>query len=74
MPVDIELQAQLDAYRTLLASKQLLVTANEELAFQNEEKEKRAAELVIANIELVFQNGEKEKRANELVIVMSLNS
>ncbi len=68
MPVDIELQAQLDAYRTLLASKQLLVTANEELAFQNEEKEKRAAELVIANTELVYQNGEKEKRAAELVI------
>ncbi|MFA5300350.1 MAG: ATP-binding protein [Lutibacter sp.] len=44
------------------------ITANIELAFQNEEKEKRAAELVIANIELVFQNEEKEKRAAELVI------
>jgi two-component system CheB/CheR fusion protein len=33
-----------------------------------EEKEKRAAELVIANKELVFQNEEKEKRAAELVI------
>jgi HD-GYP domain-containing protein (c-di-GMP phosphodiesterase class II) len=41
---------------------------NKELAFQNEEKEKRAAELVIANKELVFQNEEKEKRAAELVI------
>ena len=41
---------------------------NEELAFQNEEKEKRAAELVIANKELAFQNDEKEKRAAELVI------
>ncbi|MEQ8807898.1 MAG: ATP-binding protein [Imperialibacter sp.] len=42
--------------------------ANKELAFQNEEKEKRAAELVIANEELVFQNEEKEKRAAELGI------
>ena len=38
---------------------------NKELAFQNEEKEKRAAELIIANKELAFQNGEKEKRAAE---------
>ena len=45
-----------------------LVIANEELVFQNAEKEKRAAELVIANTELVFQNAEKEKRAAELVI------
>ncbi|MGV9005073.1 sensor histidine kinase, partial [Flavobacterium sp.] len=41
-------------------------TANIELAFQNEEKEKRAAELVIANTELNFQNDEKENRASEL--------
>jgi len=46
----------------------MLMIANQELAFQNEEKEKRAAELVIANKELVFQNEEKEKRAAELVI------
>jgi len=39
-----------------------------ELAFQMEEKEKRAAELIIANEELTFQNGEKEKRAAELII------
>ncbi|MFI3188159.1 MAG: PAS domain S-box protein, partial [Methylococcales bacterium] len=32
-----------------------------ELAFQNTEKENRAAELGIANIELAFQNEEKEK-------------
>ena len=38
-----------------------------ELAFQMEEKEKRAAELVIANNELIFQNEEKEKRAAELI-------
>ena len=45
-----------------------LIIANKELAFQNEEKEKRAAELIIANKELAFQNKEKEKRANELII------
>lgn len=42
--------------------------ANQELAFQNREKEKRAAELIIANKELAFQNKEKEKRAAELSI------
>ena len=42
--------------------------ANKELLFQNEEKEKRAAELIIANKELLFQNEEKEKRAAELII------
>jgi len=45
-----------------------LIHANKKLAFQNEEKEKRAAELSIANKELVFQNEEKEKRAAELII------
>jgi signal transduction histidine kinase len=45
-----------------------LIIANKALAFQNKEKEKRAAELLIANKELVFQNEEKEKRAAELVI------
>ena len=38
------------------------------MAYQNNEKEKRAAELIIANNELVYQNIEKEKRASELVI------
>ena len=45
-----------------------LRTANKELAFQNDEKEKRADELIIANKELAFQNDEKEKRADELII------
>jgi signal transduction histidine kinase len=45
-----------------------LLSANKELLFQNEEKEKRAAELIIANKELVFQNAEKEKRAAELIV------
>jgi len=42
--------------------------ANKELAFQNKEKENRAAELDIANKELAYQNNEKEKRAAELNI------
>ena len=45
-----------------------MVLANQELAFQNNEKEKRAAELVLANQELAYQNNEKENRADELVL------
>jgi PAS domain S-box-containing protein len=45
-----------------------LSDANKELAFQNDEKEKRAEELSVANKELAFQNDEKEKRAAELII------
>ena len=41
---------------------------NKGLIFQNEEKEKRAAELAIGNKELIFQSEEKEKRAAELAI------
>jgi signal transduction histidine kinase/CheY-like chemotaxis protein len=44
------------------------IQINNELVFQNEEKVKRAAELLIANKELAFQNREKEKRAHELII------
>jgi PAS domain S-box-containing protein len=47
---------------------QELENANWKLAFQNDEKEKRAAELSIANMELAFQNKEKEKRAAELSV------
>jgi len=45
-----------------------LIIATKEIAFQNEEKEKRAAELIVANKELLFQNSEKENRAAELII------
>lgn len=45
-----------------------LQTANNELIFQNDEKEKRAAELILANNELAFQSDEKGKRADELQI------
>ncbi len=45
-----------------------LIIAHKELAFEKEEKGKRAEELIIANKELVFQNAEKEKRAEELII------
>ena len=37
-------------------------------SLQNEEKGKRAAELIIANKELAFQHEEKKKRAAELEI------
>ena len=42
-----------------------MVIADKELVYQNEEKNKRAAELVIADKELVYQNKEKEKREVE---------
>ena len=45
-----------------------LIIANEKLAFQNKEKEKRAEELIVANKELAFQNKEKGRRAAELVV------
>ena len=45
-----------------------LIIANKQLAFQNAEKENRAAELIIANKQLAFQNVEKENRAAELII------
>jgi len=45
-----------------------LIIANKELLYENEEKEKRAAELVLANKELAYQNEEKEKRAAELIL------
>lgn len=38
-----------------------MIIANEELAYQNAEKEKRAIELTLANIELARQIAEKEK-------------
>ena len=47
---------------------QELFDANIELAYQSEEKGKRAAELAIANIELAYQSEEKGKRAAELAI------
>ena len=51
------------------AQNQRYIKINLELEFQNQEKEKRAAELLIANKELVFQNKEKENRANEYSIL-----
>jgi PAS domain S-box-containing protein len=52
--------------RVLIEHK--LILANKELVFQNEEKEKRAAEVIIANKELAFQAEQKGKRAAELII------
>lgn len=45
-----------------------LIVAEQELAFQNDEKEKWAAELVVANEEFALRNEEKEKLAAELII------
>jgi signal transduction histidine kinase len=45
-----------------------LIMIKKELAFQNQEKEDRSAELFIANTELLFQYEEKEKRAQELLM------
>lgn len=45
-----------------------LSAAHKKLVVQNDEKKKRAAELVIANVELAYQNFEKQKRAEELTI------
>lgn len=45
-----------------------LKRAKEELAILNNEKKKRATELVIANKELAFQGKQKGKRAAELVV------
>jgi signal transduction histidine kinase len=45
-----------------------LEAAIAELLFEQQEKAKRAAELILANIELDFQNEEKEKRAAELIL------
>ena len=50
------------------AENDTVLYAHKELAFQYEEKGKRAAELAIANKELAFQNKEKGKRAAELII------
>jgi diguanylate cyclase (GGDEF)-like protein len=44
------------------------VIANVELAYQSNEKDMRAAELVVANVELAHQSDEKAKRAAELVV------
>lgn len=45
-----------------------LVIANQKLAFQNLEKNKRVVELGIANQELASQNEEKDKSAGELIL------
>jgi PAS domain S-box-containing protein len=74
-----EVQERLHAYEDLITSQKLLVIANKELVIQNEEKEKRAAELVIANKELVLQTKERLRLAIEykkiaLVVQTTTNS
>jgi signal transduction histidine kinase len=67
-PLNLKLLLILNSAIMVNAKKNNLVNSNKKFSFQNEEREKRAAELVIANEELAFQNREKEKRAAELVI------
>jgi len=64
--VDITDRKESEGY--LIQRTSELENVNKELAFQNLEKEKRAAELIIANKELAFQNEEKGKRSAELII------
>jgi len=52
----------------LKAARGGVSVANEKLIFENQEKDKRAAELAIANKALAFENEEKGKRAAELAI------
>ena len=56
-----------DAAKRMQLEQELFV-AHQEIAFQNEEKGKRAAELILANLQLNFETEEKAKRAAELVI------
>ena len=56
-----------DAAKRMQLEQELFV-AHQEIAFQNEEKGKRAAELILANLQLKFETEEKAKRAAELVI------
>ena len=63
-----EINFKNDDSELIIANEKFVVDTNKKIAFQNVEKEKRAAELLIANKELAFQNDEKEKRADELFI------
>jgi signal transduction histidine kinase len=63
-----ELMIAHECMQVFTAGKEDLTVANNELAFQNSEKEKRAAELAVANKELAYQNEEKGKRAAELIV------
>ena len=53
---------------TLKMAEQELIKMNKELAFQNAEKERHAAELEVANLEFAAQNAEIEKYSAELVV------
>ncbi len=68
LAIRVDITDRKEAEEYLIQRTNQLGIANKELAFQNDEKENRAAELVIANKELAFQNDEKENRASELVI------
>ena len=68
-PALVETSNSMELLRVLTEVKNGNFTVSlKELAFQNDEKEKRAAELGIANKEFAIQNDEKEKRAAELSV------
>jgi len=46
--------------------KELLFHANQQLAFQNQDKERLTSDLNVANTELIYQNEQNEKRVLEL--------
>jgi|GEM_PF-575391 len=54
--------------KIIQSDEEELTLARKELAYQKDEREKRAAELVVANVELAFQQAEKEKRIEELSV------
>lgn len=67
-PLNLKLLLILNSIIMVNTNNNNLVNSDKNLSFQNEEREKSAAELVIANEELAFQNKEKVKRAAELII------
>ncbi len=67
-PLNLKLLLILNSIIMVNTKNNNLVNRDKNLSFQNEEREKSAAELVIANEELAFQNKEKGKRAAELII------
>ncbi|MDO8316090.1 MAG: PAS domain S-box protein [Flavobacterium sp.] len=62
LAIRVDITDRKEAEEDLRQRTAQLGTANKELVFQYEEKEKLAAELIIVNKELVFQNEESEKQ------------
>jgi len=52
----------------ILVNENFVVDTNKKIAFQNVEKEKRAAELIIANKELAFKTKKKKKEPKNYLL------